>query len=260
MLPHDEVGSGPAVVLLHAGIADRTMWSEHLPPLADAGFRAVALELPGFGEAPVADGEQAPWTDVLAAMDGLGIERAALVGNSFGGAVALRVAVVAPERVSALVLVSAPAPGIAPSAELEALWEAEESALERGDVEAAVRAVAEGWTSPDAPAALRDRVAAMQRRTYELQDDTAEVAEAPDPLDEHPETLASIAVPALVAVGDSDLEDFRRGAEALARTLPRSRLVTIEGAGHLAPLEAPARFRELLLEFLREQKRPPGAP
>jgi microcompartment protein CcmK/EutM len=37
LLPHDEVGAGPAVVLLHAGIADRTMWSEHLRPIADAG-------------------------------------------------------------------------------------------------------------------------------------------------------------------------------------------------------------------------------
>jgi hypothetical protein len=46
MLPNDEVGSGPAVVLLHAGIADRTMWAEHLQPLADAGYRAVALDFP----------------------------------------------------------------------------------------------------------------------------------------------------------------------------------------------------------------------
>ena len=256
MLPHDEVGAGPAVVLLHAGVADRTMWSEHLPPLADAGFRAVALDLPGFGEATVSDGEQAPWSDVLATMDELAIGRAALVGNSFGAAVALRVAVVAPERISALVLVSAPAPGIEPSAELEALWEAEESALERGDVEGAVRAVVEGWTTPDSPAALRHRVAAMQRRAFELQRAAGPVAEAPDPLDEQPEALADIAVPALVAVGESDLQDFRRGAEALAQALPRSRLVTIEGARHLAPLEAPARFRELLLEFFSEQRAP----
>jgi pimeloyl-ACP methyl ester carboxylesterase len=48
-LPHDEAGSGPAVVLLHAGVADRTMWSEHLEHLADAGYRAVAMDLPGFG-------------------------------------------------------------------------------------------------------------------------------------------------------------------------------------------------------------------
>jgi hypothetical protein len=74
MLPHDETGSGPAAVLLHAGVADRTMWTEHLQPLADAGYRALPC-----------------------------ICRAS-------GAVALRVALVAPECVSALVVVSAPAP------------------------------------------------------------------------------------------------------------------------------------------------------
>jgi 3-oxoadipate enol-lactonase len=101
MLPHDEAGSGPVLLLLHAGIADRTMWAEHLEPLAAAGYRAIAVDLPGFGEAPVAPGEQAPWADVLETMDALAIDRAALVGNSFGGAVALRIAAVAPLRVSA---------------------------------------------------------------------------------------------------------------------------------------------------------------
>ena len=120
MLPHDELGSGPAVVLLHAGIADRSMWADHLQPLAEAGYRAVALELPGFGEVPLPEGEYAPWADVLRTMDELAIERAALVGNSFGADVALRVALVAPDRVSALVVCSARAPGAGPSSELEA--------------------------------------------------------------------------------------------------------------------------------------------
>ncbi len=56
MLPYDEAGSGPVVVLIHAGIADRTMWSDHLEPLAAAGYRAVAVDLPGFGKAPATGG------------------------------------------------------------------------------------------------------------------------------------------------------------------------------------------------------------
>jgi pimeloyl-ACP methyl ester carboxylesterase len=257
LLPHDEAGSGPAVVLLHAGIADRSMWAEHLQPLADAGHRAVAVGLPGFGDVMPAPGEQAPWTDVLQTMDDLSIERAALVGNSFGGAVALRVALVAPGRVPALALISAPAPGIEPSAELKAIWQAEEAALERGDTDAAVEAVVAGWTLPDAPAELRDRVAAMQRRTFECQPDDDEWIEAPDPVDERPEALSQLGVPALVAAGERDLPDFREGAESLARTLPGARHTVIQGAGHLAPLETPEAFRELLLGFLNEARRLP---
>ena len=161
MLPHDELGTGPAVVLLHAGVADRTMWADHLKPLAEAGYRAVAPELPGLGEVPLPQGEYAPWVDVLRTMDELAIERAALVGNSFGADVALRAALVAPDRVSALVLCSARAPGVGPFSELEAAWEAEIAALDRGDVEAAVDAVVDAWTLPDAPNWLRERVAAI---------------------------------------------------------------------------------------------------
>jgi pimeloyl-ACP methyl ester carboxylesterase len=249
MLPHDEAGSGPAVVLLHAGVADRTMWSEQLEHLAGAGYRAVAVDLPGFGEAPVGTGEQGPWADVLQTMDELAIERAALVGNSFGGAVALRAALVAPERVSTLVLVSAPPPGLEPSPELEAVWAAEEAALERGEIEAAVAAVVDFWTLADASQELRDRVAVMQRRAYAQGD--APPAAAADPVEERPEALAGLSVPTLVAAGELDKRDFRHGAEALARTLPDARHAVIDGAGHLAPLETPEAFRVLVLAFLR---------
>src|SRR5207248_855545 len=126
ILPHDDVGSGPPLVLLHAGVADRTMWSEHLEPLAASGRRVLALNLPGFGEAPPALDEDAPWLDVLATMDTLDLGSATLVGNSFGGAVAQRVGVLAPRRVRSLVLVSSPAPAFDPSPQLRAAWEAEE--------------------------------------------------------------------------------------------------------------------------------------
>jgi len=247
MLPYDEAGSGPAVILLHAGIADRSMWSELLPALDEAGFRAIAFDLPGFGDAAIEPGPQAPWNDVLAAMNELGIERAALVGNSFGAAVALRVAVIAPARVSALVLVSTPMPG-EPSARLASAWEAEGEALERGDIDAAVEAVAEAWTEPGP---VRERVAAMQRRAFELQLGAPDVDDAPDPVEEDPASLSRVEVPVLAAAGAADMPDFLAGADTLARVLPSARSAVIDGAGHLAPLEAPEAFRELLLLTLQ---------
>lgn len=253
MLPHDETGSGPAVVLLHAGVADRTMWSEHLQPLAEAGFRAIAMDLPGFGVAPVAQRDE-PWSDVLQALDELSVERAALVGNSFGGAVALRVAHFAQARCWALTLFSAPPPRLEPSPELAAAWEAEEAALERGDIEGGVDAVVDAWTQPDAAPALRERVAAMQRRAFLLQAEAPDPEEMPDPVEEDPDALGRLDVPTLVAAGEHDMPDFRHGAETLAQTLPQARHTVIAGAGHLPPLEVPERFRELLLEFLGERR------
>jgi pimeloyl-ACP methyl ester carboxylesterase len=248
MLPYDEAGGGPAVVLLHAGIADRSEWD--LDTLAEAGFRAVAVDLPGFGDAPVPPGEQAPWTDVLDTMDGLGIERAAVVGNSFGCAVALRVAVAAPERVSALVLLSGRAPGAQPSPELAAAWQAEEDAIERGDIDAALHAVVDAWTLPGASDDLRARVAAWQRRAYDLQGFDEEPPDAPDPLDLDPEWPARLTMPVLLAAGEHEFPDFRQGVADMAALLPHARTATVAGAGHLAPVETPDAFRALLLSFL----------
>ena len=111
VLPYDDVGEGPPVMLLHAGIADRTMWREHLEPLAAAGHRVVAPDLPGLR--PRAGAERARTGSTWRRRSTrLGRRPAALVGNSFGAAVALRVAVVTPEKVSALALFALPDGGV----------------------------------------------------------------------------------------------------------------------------------------------------
>jgi pimeloyl-ACP methyl ester carboxylesterase len=231
------------------------MWTEHVQTLVDARFRVIAMDLPGYGEA-LPSRELAPWIDVRETMDALDVDHAALVGNSFGGAVALRVAVTAPDLVTSLVLVSTPCPSMEePSSELQTAWEAEESALQRGDISAAVSAVLDAWTLADAPEALRDRVASMQRRAFELQTAAGPPSEPEDPVEADPEALARLDLPALVAAGELDMSDFRLGAEALARELPNARHVVIAGAGHLAPLEQPGTFRTVLTDFLNDQQR-----
>ncbi len=254
ILPFDAVGEGPPVVLLHAGIADRTMWREHLQPIAESGRRAFALDLPGFGEAGLEPGPQSPWEDVLQTLQLVTGGPVALVGNSYGGAIALRIAAIAPSAVSALALISAPAPGAddEPSDELAAIWEAEESALEQGDFDRAVAAIVDGWTLPGAPEELRDRVAAMQRRAFLLQQATPDSDLAPDPLEDRLEALAEVRIPALCAAGTRDKPDFIEGAKQMAEVLPQGRHATIPRAGHLAPLEQPRAFRRLLLGFLDE--------
>ncbi len=249
-LPRDEAGSGAPLVLIHAGIADRTMYAEHLQPLAVAGYRAIAIDLPGFGEAPSGTGGKGEWGAVLETLDALELKRVALVGCSFGGAVAMRVAAVAPERLTALALFSAPPAVLEPSPALAAAWEAEEAALERNDLDGAVRVVLDAWL-PDATEGLGRRVERMQRRAFTLQAEGPE-EEVPDFLEERPKMLETLRVPTLVAAGEHDMVDFRQGAETLAAAIPGSRLEVIEGAGHLAPLEQPEAFRNLLLAFLAE--------
>ena len=96
------------VVLIHAGIADSRMWAPQLQSFA-RDRRVIAPDLPGFGTARYESDVVDFSATIRAAMDAADMERAALVGTSFGGMIALDLALESPERVSALVLVG---PGI----------------------------------------------------------------------------------------------------------------------------------------------------
>ena len=100
-------GAGPPVVLLHAGIADLRSWDALAPRLVAAGYRVVRYDSRGFGQSPTEDVEFSNRADLVAVLDGLGIGRAALVGNSRGGSLAFDTAIESPERVVAVVGVGA---------------------------------------------------------------------------------------------------------------------------------------------------------
>jgi len=108
-LHYTEMGQGPAVLLIH-GLNGSTFSFRHLAPLLSAGFRVVALDLMGFGYSerpPHADYSLAAQARLVSGfLDALGIEKAAVLGHSLGGAVAMHLAVMFPERVEKLVLVS----------------------------------------------------------------------------------------------------------------------------------------------------------
>ncbi|MFF9184974.1 alpha/beta fold hydrolase [Streptomyces misionensis] len=257
LLPSTEAGRGRPVVLLHARPTDRTMWDAHLPLLAEVGVRAIAPDLPGHGDAIApAHREVAPWSDVLDTLDHLGADRFVLAGNSLGALVALQAAVTAPERVEGLVLVGYRPHDQPASPRLNAAWEAERAALAAGDMNAAVKAGVEAWTSAGATEEVRAHCARMLRRRLTEQLDHGEPPQAADPLGTGPVALRTLrGVPALVGVGEHDMPDFHEGGEGLARDLDAGRIAVIPGAGHLAPLERPAVFCTLLMDFVRSLPR-----
>ena len=163
-------GSTP-LLLVHAGIADRRMWDPIWPTLT-ADRDVVRVDLRGYGEsAERPDGAWSARADVLEVLDHLGIDRAHLVGCSFGAGVCVELALERPELAASLVLA---APGGAllteKTDELAAAWELEGAAVEAGDLDAAVEANVIAWVDgphrgPDVvPAAVRDAVRTMQRR------------------------------------------------------------------------------------------------
>lgn len=238
-------GTGPALVLVHAGVADLRMW-EPLVPLLSAQRRVVRYDMRGFGQSRSTAGRFSPAADLLGLLDGLGLGAAAVLGASFGGLVALELAAIAPERVSALILLAPLHPGVEPSEELKAFDAAEERALEAGHLEEAVELNLATWVDrSSADPGIRTLVADMQRDAFVLQLETEIDLEEIDP--PVVDRLGTIDVPAMIAVGDNDLPDFQLMAAQLAQELPNATLERIADAGHLLALERPRQVAELTL-------------
>jgi len=242
----EHAGAGPAVVLIHAGVADSRMWDPQWAAW-QTRFALTRLDLRGFGRSDRPVGSFSHAGDVLGLLDAAGIDRALVVGASFGGLVALDLAVSHPEHVAALVLADAPLPGYAWSAEMRGFFAAEDAALAAGDLDAATDLNVDFWVG-SASDPVRAAIREQQLNAFRVQSDDA----ADDSLltDDLPGALASLAVPSLVLAGEHDKADFRAIADHLAATLPDARRATIGGAGHLPSLERPEAFDEVVLPFL----------
>jgi 3-oxoadipate enol-lactonase len=216
----------------------------------------LRYDLRGFGRSPIGPGRYSHARDLLELVERQGLESASFVGVSMGGRIALEVALARPELVETLVLVGSGLPGHDWSAEMKAADEAEEAALARGDLDAAVEVTLRTWVDgprrapEDVDPAVRARVAEMQRRAYELQLPVWETAEEEPLLADLSDRLSEIAAPTLVIVGEEDVPDIHEIADRLALELPDARRATIADAAHVPSLERPREFDELVLGFL----------
>ncbi|MDT0266850.1 alpha/beta hydrolase [Streptomyces sp. DSM 44915] len=246
--------AAPPVVLLHSGVADRRMWDGVVPALAER-YRVVRHDMTGFGESTPPTGPYRNTDDLLAVLDAVGAPRAAVIGSSFGGLVSLAFAVERPERVAALGLLAAPLPDHDWSAAMAEYAAAEEAALARADLDAAVSSNLDMWVRGPARSwdeTLRRHAATVREamRVALANQQLTETHERGD-LPDVDAALAGLGVPTLVAVGEDDLPDFHTIADRLARSIRGAagphRLPAV---GHLIPVEQPAVTAELLRTFL----------
>ena len=257
MIYSEVAGKGPEIVLLHEGICDSRMWDPQWETFTRS-HRVLRLDFRGYGRSPLEPGRFANARDVIELLDRHGFDRAAVVGVSLGGRVALEVALAAPERVAALVLVGSGLPGHDWSEEMKATWEEEEAALRSGNVDDAVDISLRTWVAgpgrkpEDVDADVRARVAEMQRRAYELQLPFENDAEEELLVEDVAQRLGEIKAPALALVGEEDVPDIHAIADRLAREIPGARRATIADAAHVPSMERPREFEELVLGFVEE--------
>ena len=225
------------VVLLHSALGDSRLWKRQVAAL-EREHHVVAPDLPGWGDNPM---PSEPFSYVGFAA---GFLPGVLVGNSFGGAIALRTALAHPDQVDRLVLVGAGLPAWDWTEEMRGYFDAEERAIEAGDLDDATDVNLDFWVKPE----HRDEVRPQQRRALELQ--TAH--EEPELLWPEMGPLSSLEMSALVVVGGDDHADFLAIARHLAEGIPNADLVVIPGAGHLVGIDQPEELNALLLEFMAD--------
>jgi pimeloyl-ACP methyl ester carboxylesterase len=244
----------PAAVLLHGIGGGRAIWREALPALASGGFDAIAFDLLGYGGSRDLrpGGIDAMAQAVLDALDELGIARVAVIGHSMGGMVAQALAAQAPDRVGALVLAcTSPAFGKADGPWQAAFVRDRLAPLDAGVGMAGLAAqrvpemVAPG-ASVAAVAQAEAVMSAVPEATYRA------VLAAIVGFDRRAD-LPSIAVPALCIAGMHDRTAPPDMMRRMAAQIAGAEVAELAGAGHLANVEQPQAFNEVVLSFLRRR-------
>ncbi|MCA8202531.1 MULTISPECIES: alpha/beta fold hydrolase [Burkholderia] len=254
---YHDVGDGPPVLLIHGsgpGVTAYANWRLTMPALAEQ-FRVIAPDMAGFGETERPRDyvySMDHWVDhALGLLDALGVERAHVIGNSFGGALALALAIRAPERVGRLVLMGAAGTRFTLTEGLDAVWGYTPSiANMRGllDIFAFDRTLVN-----DELAKLR--YDASVRPGY--QEAFANMFPAPrqrwvDALASDEVKLRALPHDTLIVHGREDRVIPLDSSMRLLELLPNAQLHVFGNCGHWTQIEHAARFNRLVIDHFSE--------
>jgi pimeloyl-ACP methyl ester carboxylesterase len=250
-LYYESAGSGTPLVLVHGFSLDCTMWDDQVAAFTPH-HRVIRYDLRGFGQSPASGVPYSHVDDLEALLGYLGIARAAILGLSMGGGIAIDFALAYPDATRALIPVDSTLGGYRWTPAFDVTLGAVYATGRRAGVEAA----REQWLAhslfesarvrPGPWARVGEMVTAYTGWHWVNEDPGRQLA--PPALDR----LEEIAAPALVVVGEHDMPDFRGVADVLTTRIRRARLAVLPGVGHMANMEDPARFNRIILDFLEE--------
>lgn len=253
MLDYVAAGHGAPVVLLHGFPLNRQMWQPQLEALSQAGYRVICPDLPGFGCSRPATGPGAMtgYADaVLELLDHLEIDQAVIGGMSMGGYVLLDLVDRHPRRCrAAMFLVTrAAADDASGKAKRSLLVEQVEGGQPLVVADSFIQVLFAPQTTAQRPE--------LVRQVYQWMESTpaAGLIAGLVAMRERPDYVARLPgfdLPALVVGAEQDLAIPPEHARVLAEGLPRATLAILPHAGHLANLEQPQLFNQVLLDFLR---------
>ena len=227
----------------------RELWESQIDAF-EQDFRVLRYEHRGHGGSPVPPGPYSMsdlGADAIELLDGLGVDRAVWCGVSLGGMVGMWLAVHAPERLSGLVLACTSAHVASPD-----VYRQRAALVRERGIEAVAAAIVARWFTvttfherPELPERFRAIVIAQPVEGY------AGCCEALAGWDFR-EELRSISVPTLVVAGSEDEATPAPETDLIAERIPGARRVVLDGAAHLANVERPDAFLDVVLPHLLE--------
>jgi pimeloyl-ACP methyl ester carboxylesterase len=226
-------GAGEPVVLVHGALSSGLAFVNQIPALVEAGYQVIVIDNRGHGHSshgPEPLSFELMASDVIGVMNHLGIDKADVLGWSWGGVIALQLAITYPERLHKVVSYGGQfRPGLA-----------------------------EGTPTPETMVFLESLFASLQADYQRLSPDPegfdALLAEV-DALDSvapnfSGEQLQSISVPVLILDGAEEEAVPHQQPGQMAELIPGAELVIMPGVGHFAPIQQPEEFNRIVLEFL----------
>lgn len=223
----DTDGATPAVVMLHPGIGDSTIWDGVLPALATR-VRVIRYDVRAYGRSPAATTPYTLLADLVAVLNHFELDRVVLVGCSMGGATALQLALTEPDRVVSLLLLCPGIPGYPWPDEPEVDARAE-ALVGAGDVAGLAELGLELWAAGGADDAARAQLrsgAAAWINEETFQREGLPVFGR----------LGEVVVPTVIMVGELDRPPLIDSNEQAAARIPGASLIRVPGADHLLPL------------------------
>jgi pimeloyl-ACP methyl ester carboxylesterase len=241
----DAGGSGPALVLLHAGTGSARVWEHQWAPLGAAGFRVIAYDRRGYGRTTT-DPDGPPGTaadDLKALTDALALDRFHLVGTAAGGIVSIDFALAFPDRLRSLVVANSLGGVTDPSyvALGQRLRPKEFAALPPD-----LRELGPAYRAAD-PAGT-DRWLALERLSR-----APGTAVRPQPARQAVtfQMLEGLRVPTLLLTGGADMYTPPAALQLFSARIPGATSVVLPDVGHSAYWEQPEAFNRAVLDFVR---------
>lgn len=256
---YEREGRGDAILLLHAGLQDHTMWKEQVKALS-VQYEVITPDLPFHGKTTGTDTMLAQEV-IKILLDSLHLQKVSIAGLSMGASVTLDFIIAYPQRVSKAFLISAGINGYDKTHSVDSVsmdWYHQFSkALKEKDTSRAAAEFTRAWAegvyrrgdslkSPVSQFVYRTTLANLRLHKMEgwplLQNQPPAI-----------ESLASVQVPVLIIDGDKDLPYINTTSEYLEKNIPGARRTVMKGVAHMLNMEKPAELNNLMLDFLKSK-------